>query len=82
MVLLGESASDSLLNDVLKDVLSTQHDILTTAVERCKGPVYPVFAASMGAAQLDLIRSNFDHNEYNYEHVQYDCYCWNFLLAR
>lgn len=66
MVFLGESAGDPLLYGVLKRVLSKQQqsdDLLAAAVDGRKGPIDPVFSASMGAVQLDLIRSNFDHNE-------------------
>lgn len=65
VVLLGESSQDQLLHDVLKDVLSKQQQpgINTAVVDKYKGPVHPVFAASVGAARLNLIRSNFDRNE-------------------
>lgn len=65
VVLLGESSQDQVLHDVLEDVLSKlqQSGINTTVVDKHKEPVNPVFAASVGAARLNLMRSNFDRDE-------------------
>lgn len=61
VVLLGESAADPLLHDVLKDVLSKQQQktdfLLADAGDRRKRPIDPVFTPSMGAAHLDFFRS-------------------------
>jgi hypothetical protein len=65
VVLLGELSQDQLLHDVIKDVLGKQQqsDIDTMVIDKHKELVSPVFAASVGAARLSLIRSNFDHDE-------------------
>jgi hypothetical protein len=65
VVLLGESSQDHLLHDVLEDVLRKQQQfgINTVVVDKHKELVNPVFAASVGAARLNLIRSNFDRDE-------------------
>lgn len=65
VVLLGELSQDRLLHDVLRELLSRQQqsDVNTAVVAKDKAPVNPVFAASVGAARLNLIRSNFDRDE-------------------
>ncbi|KAJ5666559.1 hypothetical protein N7462_010968 [Penicillium macrosclerotiorum] len=65
VILLGQSLQDQLLHDVLKDVLSKQQQpgINTAVVDKYKKSVNPVFAASVGAARLNLIRSNFGRDE-------------------
>jgi hypothetical protein len=40
-----------------------QFGINTVVVDKHKELVNPVFAASVGAARLNLIRSNFDRDE-------------------
>jgi len=49
--LLGESAGNSQLHDVLKEVLGGQHiPLITTASENSKSVIDPLFAASRGVA--------------------------------
>ncbi|KAJ5577639.1 uncharacterized protein N7459_006603 [Penicillium hispanicum] len=65
VVLLGESSESQILQDVLKELLGKQQrsGINTSVVDQHKDPVSRVFAASVAAARLDLIRSNFDRDE-------------------
>ncbi|KAJ5166238.1 uncharacterized protein N7482_005019 [Penicillium canariense] len=65
VILLGESSQDKLLHDILKDVLSKQQPsgINTAVVDQHQEPVNPVFAASVGAARLNLFKLNFDRDE-------------------
>ncbi|KAL8723922.1 MAG: hypothetical protein Q9166_008220, partial [cf. Caloplaca sp. 2 TL-2023] len=51
LILIGESAGDKQLQDVLKEVLSEQSDsLLKGANERRTGVIDPIFAASRGVA--------------------------------
>jgi hypothetical protein len=62
VVLIGELSEDQLLHDVLKEVLSKQQQsgILVASTDEYKETIDPVFAGSVAAARLDLIRSNYD----------------------
>lgn len=64
LVLLGESADDRLLHDVLKEVLDEQSGTLITHVsERRARVIDPPFAASRGLAQDCWDRMNFRHGD-------------------
>lgn len=64
LVLLGESAGDRLLHDVLKEVLGEQPGTLVTHVgERHARIIDPLFAASRGLAEDCWDRMNFRHGE-------------------
>lgn len=64
LVLLGESADDRLLHDVLNEVLGEQSGTLIThASERRARVIEPLFAASRGLAQDCWDRMNFQHGD-------------------
>ena len=61
LVLLGESAGNSQLHDVLKEVLAEQYiPLVTTASENSKSAIDPLFAASRGVALHCWERVNED----------------------
>lgn len=67
LILLGESAGDQRLEDVLKEILGEQSGRLFSSVsDRRTKPIDPLFAASNGVAQDCLDRINFrDDDEHN-----------------
>ncbi len=64
LVILGESAGDPLLRDVLKEVLGQRYPHLFTAPEqKSMGVIDPLFAASRGLALDCWIRLDFHDRE-------------------